>query len=64
MLDMDLAQFFDRVNHTMLMARVARKAHDNRVLKLMCGDLHAGVMEDPICAPTEEGKKAYHKVGH
>lgn len=33
--DMDLAQFFDRVNHDMLMARVARKVKDKRVLKLI-----------------------------
>ncbi len=33
--DMDLAKFFDRVNHDMLMARVARKVTDKRVLRLI-----------------------------
>jgi retron-type reverse transcriptase len=30
--DLDLAQFFDRVNHDLLMARVARKVRDKRIL--------------------------------
>ncbi len=33
--DMDLAKFFDRVNHDMLMVRVAKKVTDKRVLKLI-----------------------------
>ncbi|WP_442512157.1 reverse transcriptase domain-containing protein [Novipirellula sp. SH528] len=33
--DMDLSKFFDRVQHDVLMARVSRKVHDNRLLKLI-----------------------------
>ena len=33
--DMDLEKFFDRVNHDVLMARVARKVKDKRVLRLV-----------------------------
>ena len=33
--DMDLAKFFDRVNHDALMARVARKVHDKALLRLI-----------------------------
>ena len=39
MVDIDLEKFFDRVNHDMLMARVAREVKDERVLKLIRGYL-------------------------
>ena len=53
--DIDLEKFFDRVNHDVLMARVARKITDKRVLKLIRGFLNAGVMENGLVSPTKEG---------
>lgn len=44
--DVDLSKFFDRVDHDILMSRVARKVFDKRVLKLIGRYLRAGVMVD------------------
>jgi RNA-directed DNA polymerase len=53
--DLDLEAFFDRVNHDALMARLARKIDDKKVLKLLRAYLHAGVMQDGVKVPQEEG---------
>lgn len=54
--DIDLEKFFDRVNHDMLMGRVAKRESDKRVLKLIRAFLNAGVvMENGVVIPTEEG---------
>lgn len=53
--DMDLEKFFDRVNHDILMSRVARKVKDKRVLLLIRRYLQAGIMEGGVCSPRSEG---------
>ena len=45
---MDLEKFFDRVNHDVLMSRVARRVEDKRLLKLIRAFLNAGVMVDGL----------------
>jgi RNA-directed DNA polymerase len=53
--DMDLEKFFDRVNHDILMSRVARKIKDKRVLTLIRRYLQAGVMCDGLVSQRVEG---------
>ena len=53
--DIDLEKFFDRVNHDMLMAGVARKIKDKRILRLIRRYLQAGVMEEGLIKASKEG---------
>ncbi len=53
--DMDLEKFFDRVNHDVLMARVARQVQDPRVLRLIRRFLQAGMMVNGVETPRYEG---------
>lgn len=53
--DIDLEKFFDKVNHDMLMARVARRVKDKKILLLIRRYLQSGVMEDGLVKPTNEG---------
>jgi len=52
--DLDLEKFFDRVNHDKLMAKIANKVGDKRMLKLIRAFLTAGVMEDGLVNPVDE----------
>jgi len=53
--DMDLEKFFDRVQHDVLMSRVARRVTDKRLLKLIRAFLNSGVMINGITEATPEG---------
>src|SRR5215470_4872780 len=53
--DLDLEKFFDRVHHDRLMAAVAERVADKRMLKLIRAFLKAGVMEDGLVSPLDEG---------
>ena len=53
--DIDLAKFFDEVNHDLLMARVAKKVEDKQVLRLIRRFLQAGIMRDGVVMEREKG---------
>jgi len=53
--DIDLEKFFDRVNHDILMARLARHVADKRLLRIVRRFLEAGMMQEGVFIPTEEG---------
>ncbi len=53
--DLDLEKFFDRVNHDRLMGQIARRVHDRRLLRLIRSWLKAGVLENGLVGPTDEG---------
>ena len=53
--DLDLEKFFDRVNHDRLMAKIAARVSDKRLLKLIRAFLRAGVMENGLVNPVDEG---------
>ena len=53
--DLDLEKFFDRVNHDLLMGRLARRIGDQRMLRLIRRYLEAGVMLNGVVVDREEG---------
>jgi RNA-directed DNA polymerase len=53
--DIDLEKFFDRVNHDILIARLARHLSDKRLLGIIGRFLRAGMMHEGVCLPRREG---------
>jgi RNA-directed DNA polymerase len=53
--DLDLEKFFDRVNHDVMMSRIARRVKDKRLLGLIRRYLQAGMMEGGLVSPRKEG---------
>lgn len=55
MVDMDLAKFFDRVNHDVLMSRLARRISDKKLLLVIRRFLEAGMMSDGMISQRTKG---------
>ena len=53
--DLDLEKFFDRVNHDILMSRLARRVADKRLLRIVRRFLEAGMMQNGVCMERYEG---------
>jgi RNA-directed DNA polymerase len=53
--DIDLEKFFDRVNHDILMSRLARRIGDKRLLRIVRGFLEAGMMQSGVVIERHEG---------
>jgi RNA-directed DNA polymerase len=53
--DVDLEKFFDRVNHDILMSRLARRVADKRLLRIVRRFLEAGLMSNGVCIERHEG---------
>jgi RNA-directed DNA polymerase len=53
--DLDLEKFFDRVNHDVLMARLARRIGDKRLLRIVRSFLNAGMMQSGVVIERHEG---------
>jgi len=53
--DLDLEKFFDRVNHDILMSRLARRIGDKHLLRIVRRFLSAGMMQNGVCLDREEG---------
>lgn len=53
--DLDLEKFFDRVNHDVLMSRLARRIKDKRILRLIRRYLQAGIMSNGLATVRREG---------
>jgi RNA-directed DNA polymerase len=53
--DVDLEKFFDRVNHDILMDRLAKRIADKRVLRLIRRYLQAGILVHGVHSERHEG---------
>jgi RNA-directed DNA polymerase len=53
--DMDLAKFFDEVNHDILMSKIAKKVKDKNLLSLIRRYLQAGIMRDGLVSSRDKG---------
>lgn len=53
--DMDLAKFFDEVNHDVLMSKIVKRIEDKRVLRLIRSYLRSGIMIDGVVSRRDKG---------
>jgi RNA-directed DNA polymerase len=53
--DIDLEKFFDRVNHDILMSRLARHVKDKHFLRIVRRFLESGIMHNGLCTERREG---------
>ena len=54
-IDLDIEKYFDTVNHDKLISILIERINDAKTLRLIRQFLRAGVMEDGLTSPSEEG---------
>jgi len=54
-IDLDIEKYFDTVNHDKLISILRERINDAKTLRLIRQFLRAGVMEDGLTSPSEEG---------
>ena len=59
--DLDMEKFFDRVNHDRIMAHLAKRIDDKRVLRLIRAFLNAGVMENGLLEASYGSSKSHSR---